>query len=121
MNDMQSQTGYSKHAAYRTVARAIKILKLIVGISCTRNKIVMVVCYGERLVQLPVELLQKTLSVYIHQSYTCVGLSAGYFPVIVLSHQLFLLVLYSMSVSLLMLAITRFVKSTYEILYCTCK
>lgn len=77
MNDMQSQTGYSKHAAYRTVVRAIKILKLIVGISCTRNKIVMVVCYGERLVQLPVELLQKTLSV--HQSYTCVGLKCRVF------------------------------------------
>lgn len=81
MNDMQSQTGNSKHAAYRTVVRAIKIkiLKLIVGISCTRNKIVMVVCYGERLVQLPVELLQKTLSVYIHQSYTCVGLKCRVF------------------------------------------
>lgn len=81
MNDMQSQTRYSKHAAYRTVVRAIKILKLIVGISCTRNKIVMVVCYGERLVQLPVELLQKTLSVYIHvhQSYTCVGLKCRVF------------------------------------------
>lgn len=118
---MHSQTGYSKHAAYRTVVRAIKILKLIVGITCTRNKIVMVVCYGERLVELPVELLQKTLSIYIHQSYTCIRLNAGYFPVIILSHQLFLHVLYSMSVSLLMLAITRFVKSTYEILYCTCK
>lgn len=69
MNDMQSQTGYSKHAAYRTVVRAIKILKLIVGISCTRNKIV----------QLPVELLQKTLSVYIHQSYTCVGFKCRVF------------------------------------------
>lgn len=79
MNDMHSQTGYSKHAAYRTVVRAIKILKLIVGITCTRNKIVMVVCYGERLVQLPVELLQKTLSVYIHQSYTCVGLKCRVF------------------------------------------
>lgn len=98
MNDMHSQTGYIKHAAYRTVVRAIKILKLIVGITCTRNKIVMVVCYGERLVQLPVELLQKTLSVYIHQSYTCVG-NAGYFPVIILSHQLFLHVCFTVNVS----------------------
>lgn len=120
MNDMQSQTGYSKHAAYRTVVRAIKILKLIVGISCTRNKIVMVVCYGERLVQLPVEILQKTISVYIHQSYTCVGFKCRVF-----SRYHFVtsavLACTSMSVSLLMLAITRFVKSTYEILYCTCK
>lgn len=115
---MHSQTGYIKHAAYRTVVRAIKILKLIL---VQEIKQLWLCAMANVLSSYLLSFCKRPyLYIYINRIHVQ-DLNAGYFPVIILSHQLFLHVLYSMSVSLLMLAITRFVKSTYEILYCTCK
>lgn len=73
----------------------------------------MIACYGECLVQLPVELLQNTLSVH----HTYIRLKCRVF---FRYHSLTSTVLACTSVSLLVLAITRFIKNNYK-LSCTGK